>query len=101
MEDFELSEIPYENENLKELDQVAFADFLKNYNNIIIKEKYDATMGPELVVATTPEQGNSVSIHSSVYLYVNSIKNVGEESSKPEGNPSSDASSTSSTTTSQ
>ena len=42
LEDFELSEIPYENENLKELDQVAFADFLKNYpeeEHVLITER--------------------------------------------------------------
>lgn len=31
LEDFELSAISYENEDLKELDKIAFADFLKSY----------------------------------------------------------------------
>ncbi len=73
-----------------------------NYNNIIIKEKYDASMGPELVVATTPEQGTSVSIHSAVYIYVNSIKNIdtsSDASSNAESNPSSNVSSGNSNTT--
>jgi len=74
-----------------------------NYNNIVIKEKYDDTMGAELVVATIPEQGNSISIHSSVTVFINSIKNdpesseassnasSAESSSKPSSKPVSSA----------
>ena len=60
-----------------------------NYNNIVVKDKYDESMGAELVVATTPEQGTSISIHSKVYLYVNSIKEVGTSSEDPSSNVSS------------
>ncbi len=42
-----------------------------NYNNIQIKNKDDASLPNGLVVATEPAQGESVSVHSIVTVYVN------------------------------
>lgn len=71
-----------------------------NYNNIIVKEKFDDSVPAGSVATTMPEQGTAVSIHSIIYVYV--TPDLLKDDEKPNTNSSSqDASSQSSSQSSQ
>ncbi len=58
----------------------AILELLKlgfSYNNIVIKDMYDATLAPGVVVSTMPEQGSAVSIYSKIDVYVNTYDGSG------------------------
>lgn len=84
----------------KTVDEVTL-ELLKlgfSYNNIVLKDMYDAKLDPGVVVSTTPDQGASVSIYSKIYVYVNSYSGngntVGTVSNGTSGTTSSGSSST-------
>ncbi len=54
-----------------------------NYNNIVVIDKYESAMGTNLVTGTSPEQGNSISVHQYVILYVNRQVTTSSEESEP------------------
>ncbi len=60
-----------------------------NYNNIVIKEKYDKDIPAGMVATTMPEQGTAVSIHSIVYVYVTPSASFSDESSNASSKPAS------------
>ena len=53
------------------------------YDNIVVKEKYDADREPATIVDQEPERGTSVSTDIKVVIYINSYK--GEDTSSDDG----------------